>query len=204
MFGARCSTELTSDITHVVAAKVSSIYPSNWLPKNKAGHCHRAGVIRPPEMTCLQSCLASCYRPLPTIADIPAFQRGTVKVDTARKRGGIKIVWLAWFTDSIALWRRQDEKPYLLDDPPMPGPSASPAADSQLVSSDVDVDSDDWDQDPPEHKATATLDFGAVNWDEINDEVEAFMNESDEEDEGDGKSERSAAASEDEWASENG
>ncbi|KJA28556.1 hypothetical protein HYPSUDRAFT_33986 [Hypholoma sublateritium FD-334 SS-4] len=149
MFGARCSTELTSDITHVVAAK-----------------------------------------------------RGTVKVDTARKRGGIKIVWLAWFTDSIALWRRQDEKPYLLDDPPMPGPSASPTADSQLVSSDVDVDSDDWDQDPPEHKATATLDFGAVNWDEINDEVEAFMNESDEED--DGKSMLSAAASEDEWASENG
>ncbi len=148
--------------------------------------------------------------PLPTTpADAAAFQRGTVKVDTARKRGGIKIVWLAWFTDSIALWRRQDEKPYMLDDPPIPGPSSSsPAADSQLVSSDVDVDSDDWDQDPPEHKATSTLDFGAVNWDEINDEVEAFMNESDEEDEGDGRSERSggrsAAASEDEWASENG
>lgn len=30
----------------------------------------------------------------------------------------IKIVWLAWFNDSLALWKRQDETPYLLDDPP--------------------------------------------------------------------------------------
>ncbi|KAF8956077.1 hypothetical protein BDZ97DRAFT_221596 [Flammula alnicola] len=154
MFGARCSTELTSDITHVVAAK-----------------------------------------------------RGTVKVDMARKRGGIKIVWLAWFTDSIALWRRQDEKPYLLDDPPMPLPSSSsPIADHQLISSDIDVDSDDWDQEPADVKETAKLDFTAVNWDEINDEVEAFMNETDDED--DAKSERSGFksgnVSEEEWASENG
>ncbi|KDR85564.1 hypothetical protein GALMADRAFT_234505 [Galerina marginata CBS 339.88] len=111
MFGARVSTELTSDITHVVAAK-----------------------------------------------------RGTVKVDMARKRGGIKIVWLAWFTDSIALWRRQDEKPYLLDDPPMPAPAAASAhgssspnahthaSDDQPSSDmdhDLDLDSDEWDQEPP-------------------------------------------------------
>lgn len=106
----------------------------------------------------------------------------------ARKRGGIKIVWLSWFTDSIALWQRQDEKPYFLDDPPMPGPSTSPTAESQLVSSDNDLDSDDWDQEPPEPKEAAQLDFGAVNWDEINDEVEAFMNESDDDDD---QSERS-------------
>ncbi|KAF9486425.1 hypothetical protein BDN70DRAFT_869968 [Pholiota conissans] len=154
MFGARCSTELTSDITHVVAAK-----------------------------------------------------RGTVKVDMARKRGGIKIVWLAWFTDSIALWQRQDEKPYLLDDPPMPGPSASPIAESHIASSDIDLDSDDWDQDPPEPKGAVQLDFTAVNWDEINDEVEAFMNESDDEDDAQsGRSEgyRSGNVSEDDWTSDNG
>ena len=27
------------------------------------------------------------------------------------------MVWLAWFNDSLALWKRQDEAPYLLDDP---------------------------------------------------------------------------------------
>jgi len=29
--------------------------------------------------------------------------------DAARRRGGIHIVWLAWFLDSLALWRQQDE-----------------------------------------------------------------------------------------------
>jgi len=29
----------------------------------------------------------------------------------------IKVVWLAWFNDSLALWKRQDETPYLLEDP---------------------------------------------------------------------------------------
>lgn len=129
MFGARCSTELTADITHVVAAK-----------------------------------------------------RGTVKVDTARKRGGIKIVWLAWFMDCITLWRRQDETPYLLDDPPIVVPSSSPITDSQQISSDPDPDGDDWDQDPGERKEDASLEFGEINWDDINDEVEAAMRESDDDD----------------------
>ncbi|KAF8913223.1 hypothetical protein CPB84DRAFT_529609 [Gymnopilus junonius] len=164
MFGARVSTELTGDITHVVAAK-----------------------------------------------------RGTVKVDMARKRGGIKIVWLAWFTDSIALWSRQDEKPYLLDDPPAPPSSmqsnqnsSSPITESaQLIdSSDLDIDSDDWDQDTQEvtgggggGAASSMLELEAINWDDINDEVEAAMNESDDE------SERSVGgpvmggdASEDDWS----
>ena len=29
----------------------------------------------------------------------------------------IKVVWLAWFNDSLALWERQDETPYLMDEP---------------------------------------------------------------------------------------
>lgn len=45
-----------------------------------------------------------------------------MKVDQARRlqrttNPSIKIVWLAWFNDSLALWKRQDETPYLLDDP---------------------------------------------------------------------------------------
>jgi len=127
----------------------------------------------------------------------------------ARRRGGIKIVWLAWFSDSVALWQRQDEKPYLLDDPAvMPSasgqPPSSPTTATRIAtdgggssdnqhSSQLDLDSDDWDQDIPEKKETGTLELGSINWDDINDEVEAAMNESDDgdDDQGDARSERS-------------
>ncbi|KAG5220969.1 Carboxy-terminal domain (CTD) phosphatase [Salix suchowensis] len=49
----------------------------------------------------------------------------------------------------VALWRHQDETPYLLDEPPVTGPSSSPAMDSIDISSDLDPDGDDWDKDPP-------------------------------------------------------
>ncbi|KAF5384884.1 hypothetical protein D9615_001109 [Tricholomella constricta] len=148
MFGARCSTELKPDITHVVAAK-----------------------------------------------------RGTVKVDMARKRGGIKIVWLAWFTDSVALWRRQDETAYLLDEPAAAaGINSSPATESQQISSDPDPDADDWDEEVVEGKETGSLELDAINWNAINDEVDAFLNETDDEDDGASEASgmRSGVASEDE------
>lgn len=139
MFGAQCYTELSSRITHVVAAK-----------------------------------------------------HGTVKVDAARKRGGIKIVWLSWFTDSIALWRRQDEIPYLLDDPSAAAPSSSPILDPHQISSDPEPDADDWDVEPAPAGSTS-LELHDIDWNDINDEVEAAMNESDDED--DAISERSSARS---------
>ncbi|TFY50677.1 hypothetical protein EVJ58_g10941, partial [Rhodofomes roseus] len=152
-FGARCYTELSSRITHVVAAK-----------------------------------------------------RGTQKVDAARRMGTAKIVWLSWFTDSIALWARQDETPYLLDpDPPPHASAASPPSDAHQISSDPEPDADDWDEErvaAPEQAEGLALD--EVNWDEINDEVDAAMNESDD----DGASERSGMRSgnvsddEDTWTDE--
>ncbi|KAJ8596296.1 hypothetical protein M405DRAFT_757888 [Rhizopogon salebrosus TDB-379] len=136
MFGAQCYTELSSRITHVVAAK-----------------------------------------------------HGTVKVDAARKRGGIKIVWLSWFTDSIALWHRQDETPYLLDDPSAVAPSSSPILDPHQISSDPEPDADDWDVEPAPAGNTS-LELDDIDWNDINDEVEAAMNESDDED--DAMSDRSS------------
>src|SRR6266581_1276259 len=64
------------------------------------------------------------------------------KIDQARKRGNIKIVWLAWFTDSVAHWEHQDVTPYLMDEPqssraPAPDMASSPAPpDAQQISSD--------------------------------------------------------------------
>ncbi|KAG6876589.1 hypothetical protein C0993_002015 [Termitomyces sp. T159_Od127] len=149
MFGARCSTELKPDITHVVAAK-----------------------------------------------------RGTVKVDMARKRGGIKIVWLAWFSDSIATWKRQDETSYLLEEPHAPGhTNSSPITGPEQISSDPEPDADDWDEEIiTEAKDPSALELSAINWDDINNEVDAFLNETDDEDDArsDGSGMRSDFASEDE------
>ena len=92
-FGAECYRELNPRITHVVANKVSS------------------SLIG----------FTGCMARLTTFSPRPA-QRGTAKVDQARRlqrttNPSIKIVWLAWFNDSLALWGRQDETPYLMDDP---------------------------------------------------------------------------------------
>jgi RNA polymerase II subunit A-like phosphatase len=104
--------------------------------------------------------------------------------------------------NSIALLGRQDETPYLLDDPPViVGPGSSPTADYHQISSDPDPDTDDWDE-PVGAGGTETkpLTLDEINWADINDEVEAAMNES--EDDGDARSEnsgmRSVDASEDE------
>jgi RNA polymerase II subunit A-like phosphatase len=111
------------------------------------------------------------------------------------------VVWLSWFTDSINLWKRQDESPYLLDDPATAvtvGPSSSPTAESHQISSDPEPDTDDWDE-MDDTGAGAGSDtnkpfaISQINWADINDEVEAAMNESDDDeggdDEGDERSE---------------
>ncbi|KAL1951122.1 hypothetical protein VTO73DRAFT_271 [Trametes versicolor] len=171
---------------------------------------------------------AKCYTELsPRITHVVAAKRGTQKVDAARRRGGIKIVWLAWFTDSVALWHRQDEGPYLLDPEPRPDTGggsgdarlASPPSDPQQISSDPEPDADDWDElvstgsgtgraigalgveGPATGEGAGAGGAGATNeeglaldevdWDQINDEVEAAMNESDDDGEGDGGSVKS-------------
>ncbi|CCM03635.1 uncharacterized protein FIBRA_05779 [Fibroporia radiculosa] len=133
---------------------------------------------------------AKCYTELSNrVTHVVAAKRGTQKVDAARRSGGIKIVWLSWFTDSVALWKRQDETPYLMDpDPPPQASAASPPSDPHQISSDPEPDADDWDQE----RAAARGDEFAldeVDWDEINNEVEAAMNESDDE----GASEKSGS-----------
>lgn len=110
-----------------------------------------------------------------------------MKVDAARKRGGMKIVWLAWFTDSIALWRRQDETPYLLDDPSPDVAQPTSILDSSQVPTDPELGNDDWDEDVTEISkaeggAAESLNLADIDWNDVNDEVDAAMNESDDED----------------------
>ena len=87
---------------------------------------------------------------------------------------------LTWFTDSVALWQRQEETPYLLEDPTPPAASLSPNLDPHQISSDPEPDADDWDVEPAVEKRT--LELTDIDWNDINEEVEAALNESDDED----------------------
>ncbi|KAI6047826.1 hypothetical protein EDC04DRAFT_2863998 [Pisolithus marmoratus] len=124
---------------------------------------------------------AKCYQELAAcVTHVVAAKHGTAKVDAARRKGGIKIVWLSWFTDSVALWQRQDETPYLLDAPTPSAASLSPNLDPHQISSDPEPDADDWDVEPATEKPTLELD--SIDWNDVNAEVEAAMNESDDDD----------------------
>ncbi|KAI9444894.1 hypothetical protein H4582DRAFT_2108679 [Lactarius indigo] len=166
-FGATCHTELSGEVTHLVAAK-----------------------------------------------------RGTSKIDQARKRGNIKVVWLAWFTDSIARWERQDETPYLMDEPRpsnvnAPDTASSPAPpDAHQISSDPEPDADDWDVEPRSRKGSPGATASGVapeegkngedelddlkriseesrnlelslSWEDADEELREFLASGDEEEEGD-------------------
>jgi len=88
--------------------------------------------------------------------------------------------------DSTALWQHLDETPYLLDDPPMPV-SASPIATARKLSgSDFDED-EDWDlESTGAAPGTGSLELGNIDWKDVNDEVDAAMNESDDEEDEEG------------------
>ncbi|KAG6851395.1 hypothetical protein H0H93_005793 [Arthromyces matolae] len=163
---------LRADVLHGVHLLFSSVIPLDTRPESTEiwKMAHMFG--------------AQCSTELkPDITHVVAAKRGTVKVDMARKRGGIKIVWLAWFTDSIAKWQRQDETPYLLEEPTAVGHPSSPMTDTQQISSDPEPDTDDWDEEViPDAKDPGALELGSINWDDINNEVDAFLNETDDED----------------------
>lgn len=71
--------------------------------------------------------------------------------------------------------------------------ASSPLVDPSQISSDPDPDADDWDQDPlaEENKDPSSFELDAIDWNDINDEVEAAMNESDDDDEDDEDDKRS-------------
>jgi RNA polymerase II subunit A-like phosphatase len=131
----------------------------------------------------------------------------------ARRRGNIKIVWLAWLTDSIALWQKRPEVTYLLDEPVV----AEQSTTSTHPSSDLDIDDDDWDLESAPTSGGVSLGVNPgsafhadeINWNDINDEVEAAMMESDDEEDAEDvksvksdRSIRSGNVSEDEWSDE--
>lgn len=101
-----------------------------------------------------------------------------------------------------------DERPYLLEEPqpvPQAGPSSSPIADThEKPTTPTMDDEDDWDvEESYGNKEAGTLALNAIDWNDINDEVEAAMMESDDDDEDDTRSNksgtRSGYVSEEDW-----
>jgi RNA polymerase II subunit A C-terminal domain phosphatase len=180
-FGAQCHRDMTDAVTHVVATPEGvEVWPSTVTQEY--------------------------------LVHLTPSQRRTSKINAARARG-IPIVSISWFHDSIALWKRLDERPYSFDlrtaaEQGGPASASSPLMDHQS-SSDIEPDTDDWDSDVERAATpaggTAAADpilLGELAWDDINDEVDAAMMDSDEEDnrtEGDAKS---VNGSEDEWSEE--
>jgi RNA polymerase II subunit A C-terminal domain phosphatase len=108
------------------------------------------------------------------------------------------IVWLAWFTDSIALWRHQKETPYLLDEGQT---HTGPNMEAIFNALHAEPETEDWaERRTGSREGSSSLELGEINWNDINDEVDAAMNESDDEDE---RSVRSGNVSdEDDWTDE--
>ncbi|EIN13841.1 hypothetical protein PUNSTDRAFT_95201 [Punctularia strigosozonata HHB-11173 SS5] len=161
---------------------------------------------------------ARCYKEMNeavthVVATPEGVERRTSKINTARARG-IPVVSISWFHDSVALWQRLDERPYSFDlrsvaEQNGPASASSPFVDQQS-SSDIEPDTDDWDSDvertAPQSAEAAQgepLLLDAVAWDDINDEVEAAMMESDDEDIRTEGGVKNADASEDEGSESN-
>lgn len=121
-------------------------------------------------------------------------------------------MWLQWFQDSVARWKRQDERLYLVDDEPrsttpQPESTSSPPSDPNAISTDtepeelvgdVEAEAGEIDEDELSELSKSQgdasgvpigvtdltpegIDLGDVDWQNVNDEVEAAMMESDSE-----------------------
>ncbi|KAI9206134.1 uncharacterized protein BJ171DRAFT_498792 [Polychytrium aggregatum] len=132
----------------------------------------------------------------PDITHVVAAKRGTLKVNSAKKMPGVKIVRPEWLTLSVAHWRRLDETQYLLE-PVCPGqPKFQPSLIlSPLKTTDLDPSSTDDLLPSPEDKAIVEgrweyaddvyIKVGGEDWQDMDREVEEAMEDSDEDDDAD-------------------
>lgn len=105
-----------------------------------------------------------------------AARKGTLKVNNAQRRRDISIVSLSWLLTSVNLWRRQPESAYALDSG---SPQDSDAASSkfgdkpspQAGSGNVEQNEDDDETDLHE-----------IDWGDAEAEIQAFLDETDDED----------------------
>lgn len=93
-----------------------------------------------------------------------------MKVDQARRRGGIHVVWVSWLVDSLAHWKRQDETPYIIDADAPAAESTTPPPPEISLEGEIEEPVEELITDDPNMWADASA------------EVDAFLDETDDED----------------------
>ncbi|KZV96826.1 hypothetical protein EXIGLDRAFT_704804 [Exidia glandulosa HHB12029] len=133
---------------------------------------------------------ATCHSDVsPRLTHVITAKRSTAKVDAARRRGDAHIVWVQWFLDSTSVWHAQDVRPYLVD---VEADHNYRSRRERKVSSASAPAEETRSTTPPpaeqEDEEAAMMNGGFdeeelgtvdVDWDAINAEVEAAMNETD-------------------------
>ncbi|KAG8941759.1 Carboxy-terminal domain (CTD) phosphatase [Tulasnella sp. 419] len=152
---------------------------------------------------------ARCYTELvDVVTHIVAAQPGTSKVESGLRKPNIKVMKARWFQDCIALWKHLPETDEYLLDPeralrlqgresaPSPKSSANGSVAGAQDATDTPKPDDDGNEDDaPDFGDTGTpggmdVDYSPladdVDWADVDREVDEFLNESDEDEQGDG------------------
>jgi RNA polymerase II subunit A-like phosphatase len=105
-----------------------------------------------------------------------AARKGTSKVNSAQRRRDISIVTLAWLLNSVNLWRRQPESVYLLDAGSSPQHSDGVPSTSGYPSPSNTAGKEEGDElEDDAH-------FDDMDWGDAEAEIQAFLEETDDED----------------------
>ncbi|KAK4700719.1 hypothetical protein P7C70_g5523, partial [Phenoliferia sp. Uapishka_3] len=125
------------------------------------------------------------------VTHVVASQNGTAKVYTARRQG-LPIVRTEWLLESAEQWKRLAEEPYIIPDAISTSTSPKTATLPPMLSAPPSDDLIVADSSPPSATPSVVGDDGPpvdmteVDWDEAALEVDAFLNETDDEDDGGG------------------
>lgn len=121
----------------------------------------------------------------PEVTHVVAAWAGTAKVRRAGAMPHVKIVYRDWLFACLAAWKRVPEEPYLIRvDQPLPEEDTT-AGGTESATDPID----------PE-EFMKSLSGGEVDWDEVNKEVDEFLDSDDDEDEEDEDNEREDGDSE--------
>ncbi|KDQ12066.1 hypothetical protein BOTBODRAFT_34921 [Botryobasidium botryosum FD-172 SS1] len=147
---------------------------------------------------------ATCHKELSSrVTHVVAGKMSTAKVDAAFKRGGIKVMWVSWFLDSVAQWRRMPEAGLYLMEPTPEGeqtpkstlsvdrsvgdPDPDPGGASELTKNRAEeakpsiavngVSVEEEEEEPVIPDAVAALSDSDVDWTATNQEVDDFLAE---------------------------
>ena len=101
-----------------------------------------------------------------------AASAGTAKAEEAFRRGGVHVVYPAWLNDSMCQWVRQSEELYRV--PRSDRLASLDTGALQDLASSVHADPENADE-------VALDDLANMDWGEAEDEVEAFLDDDDDE-----------------------